>query len=69
MNRRAVLLAVAVALVAVLTGSTLLPAVGSAFGFWGVASGGWRLWSLMGSGRFNQLSGAKDVYRCAGVHA
>ena len=62
---RAVLLAAAVGLLAVM-GSTVIPAVGGLLGFWRFGSVGWKLLHVMGTGQFAPVAGAsKDVFRCA----
>lgn len=63
MNRRAVLLAAAACIAAVTLGGGLFPAVG-VFGTWRLASTGWRLWQLAGSGEFHPVGRNKDVLRC-----
>lgn len=52
------LLALGGALAAVLAGSAVLPAVGGLMGAYRLASVGWRVASVMGSGRFTPVEGA-----------
>ncbi|PRW20529.1 tyrosine-specific transport -like [Chlorella sorokiniana] len=62
LNRRALLFAAAACVAAMTLGGGLFPAVG-VFGTWRLASTGWRLWQLAGSGQFHAVGRNKDVLR------
>lgn len=63
LNLRALLLAAAACIAAMTLGGGLFPAVG-VIGTWRLASTGWRLWQLAGSGEFHPVGRNKDVLRC-----
>lgn len=61
------LLALGAALAAILAGSAVLPAVGGLMGAWRLASVGYKLALMFGSGRFTPVEGAGgDVLKCVG---
>lgn len=62
------LLAVGAALAAILAVSAVLPAVGGLMGAWRLASVGWRVAAMLGSGHFSPVEGAGgDVLKCVVV--